>query len=201
MGNYPQCISYAQKTLKTLKPLETSDYAKYAHSAVEALQYLGRAAMFNKNPPLAQAAFLEMYKVANHKHLPTDAPYFAEEAEVHAQSFSYAGSYFLERGKLDIAETFLRYAIQGWNFSHNFTNEATAWNNLGLVLMKANKYSEAIEAYKKAESILLSIGGPQAGKLGKVLFNEADVQQAKGDIIDAQETRKQARVYWFKSKG
>lgn len=201
MGNYPQSISYAQKTLKTLMPLEASDYTKYAHSAVEALQYLGRAAMLNKNLPLAKAAFLEMYKVATHRRLPTDAPYFAEEAEVHAQSFSYAGSYFLERGNLEFAETFLRYAIQGWNFSHNSTNEAIAWNNLGLVLMKANKYKQAIEAYKKAESILLSIGGPQASKLGKVLFNEADAQQASGDTFEAQETRKQARVYWFKSKG
>ena len=201
MGNYPQCISYAQKTLSTLKPLEISDYTQFAHGSIEALQYLGRAAILNKNPTLANFAFSEMYTIGSYKHLPTDAPFFAVESEIHAEGFSYAGSYFLSMGKFDLAETLLRYAIEGWHFSHNAINEAVTWNQLGLVFMKTNKYKEAIDAYKKAESILLSIGGPQASKLGKVLFNEADAQQAAGDTSGAQEARKQARVYWFKSQG
>ncbi len=201
MGNYPQCIKYAQKTLSVLKPPKVGDYLQYGHDSTEALGYLGRAAILNKNSSLANSAFSDMYTIGNYKHAPTDAPFFAVEPEVHAENFSYAGSYFLAVGKFDQAETFLRYAINGWHFSHNPVNEAITWNKLGLAFMKSNKYKEAIDAYKKAESLLLAVGSSQAGKLGKVLFNEADAQQAAGDPAGAQEARRQARVYLFKSAG
>ena len=199
MSNYKQSISYAQKALAVLKSLETEDHSRFAHYSIEALSYLGRAALINKNASLAESAFSEMYTIANYRRLPEHAPFFAEEPEKHAASFSYAGSYFMSRDRFDLAETFFHYAIQGWQLTGNPVNESITWNKLGLVFMRTSKYKDAVEAYKKAESILLSTGSPQTSKLGKILFNEADAQRAVGDLVAARDARKQARVYWFNS--